>query len=65
MENRNEFIVKYDHKKFKPSNYEILKNQKAFELKIMAKDLDEAKNKLRIEHNLNPFYFKFNNIEQY
>ena len=30
----------------------------------MAKDLEEAKMKLRKEHNLNPFYFKFNEIKK-
>ena len=60
-----EYIVKYDHQRFKPSNYEVFQKQKDFELKLMAKDLEEAKMKLRNEHNLNPFYFKFNDIKQY
>jgi len=61
MNKVEEYIVKYDHQKFKPSNYKVYQKEKDFELKIMAKDLEEAKMKLRNEHNLNPFYFKFNN----
>ena len=60
-----EFIIRYDHQKYKPSNHNLLKKQRQFKLTILANNLDDAKNKLRIEYNLNPFYFKFNNIKEY
>ena len=49
-----EYIVKHDHQIFKPSSYKVYQKEREFELKIMAKDLEEAKMKLRKEHNLNP-----------
>ena len=54
-----EYIVRHDHQIFKPSSYKVYQKEREFESKIMAKDLEEAKTKLRKEHNLNPFYFKF------
>jgi len=59
MSNTREYIVKHDHQIFKPSSYKVYQKEREFELKIMAKNLEEAKMKLRKEHNLNPFYFKF------
>ena len=62
--NTREYIVKHNHQTFKPSSYKVYQKEREFELKIMAKDLEEAKMKLRKEHNLNPFYFKFNEIKK-
>ena len=44
-----EYIVKHDHQIFKPSSYKVYQKEREFELKIMAKDLEEAKMKLRKE----------------
>ena len=53
------YTVTYDHSVYKPSNYDVYKEQQTFSLRITAMSLRDAKNILREEHNLNPFYFKF------
>lgn len=53
------FIVTYDFTVYKPSSLTIYDRQNSFSVDIVAEDLTEAKNKLRNEHQKNPFYFKF------
>ena len=53
------FTVKYDFSVYRPSSLNIYDQQNAFSVDIIAEDLAGAKNKLKTEHNKNPFYFKF------
>lgn len=57
------YKVKYNHKVYKPSNYEVMKEQERWELEIEADSFEEAKNRLREEHGYNPFYFSINGTD--
>ena len=54
------FLVTYNHLVYKPSNYEVFKQQQNFKLEIQATDLENAKEILKTQHNKNPFYFNIN-----
>jgi len=51
------FIITYNHNVFKPSNYDIFKQQQNFKLEILATDIREAKEILKNQYNKNPSYF--------
>ncbi len=53
------FTVTYDFSVYKPSSISVYDRQLSFSVDIEAEDLADARNKLRNEHNKNPFYFKF------
>lgn len=56
------FVVTYNHLVFKPSNYEVFKQQQNFKLEIQANNLEDVKEILKTQHNKNPFYFNINLI---
>ena len=56
------FKVTYDHTVYKPASITIYKKQKDFELIINATGKMEACEKVRKEHNINPYYLKFEEI---
>lgn len=56
------FEITYNHSVYKPSNIAILNKQKEFKVVIEASSIDLAKNKLKDNYNLNPFYFNFKEI---
>lgn len=53
------FIVTYDHTVYKPSNYDVFKQQQLWKVEIIANDLQSAKETFKKEYNKNPSYFKF------
>lgn len=53
------FTVTYDHTVYKPSNYDVFKQQQLWKVEIIANDLQSAKETFKKEYNKNPSYFKF------
>lgn len=58
------FIITYNHIVFKPSNYDIFKQQQLFKLEIQAENENEAKEILKTQHNKNPFYFNIHESKE-
>jgi len=56
------FKVTYNHNVYKPSSYNIFKQQQDFILTLQSDSLENAKEILKNEHNKNPFYFSFTEI---
>ena len=59
---RQKFKVTYNHEVYRPSNYDTLVREKAFELIIEAEGIFDAEYQLKENHNLNPFYFKIERL---
>lgn len=56
------FRITYDHTVYKPASICRYKKQKEFELILSVNDKIEACETVRKEHNINPFYLKFEEI---
>ena len=51
------FKITYNHNIYKPSNYDIFKQQQDWILTLEAEDIEQAKEILKKSHNKNPAYF--------
>ena len=55
------FIITYNFQIFKPSNIYIYERQKNFKLELKANNIQEIKDVLKKEYNLNPAYLTIKN----
>ena len=56
------FIITYNFQIFKPSNIYIYERQKNFKLELKANNIQEIKDILKKEYNLNPAYLTIKNL---
>lgn len=57
-----QFIITYNFEIFKPSNIYIYERQKNFKLELKANNINEIKDILKKQYNINPNYLNIKNL---